>query len=264
MMRFVASLLASVLCAAPACAGVVLTMESGGPDGAKRQTQIFLEPDRLKMPQGRGAMIYRGDQDKTWSYDDERKVYVELTREGIGQMKAQMDAAMAQLQQRLASLPPEQRKAVEEMVAKQGGGSAALGQPPAPVNVTYEKAGGAQTVGKWRCEGYARLENGRKVDDLCIAKLTDLGMTREDLKAFAGLTSMLRDLNAPAGLGLDFEGMMKAIGFEGAPVRSVHYMPDGRQVESTVKSVERKSLPPTTFNLPTGYAKQEMPKGPGR
>ena len=271
MSRFVPAAVGLVLLAAAgaARAGVVITTEqSGGPDGQKREMQVFMEPDRLKMPQPRGGIIYRADQDKAWSYDDERKSYVELSRESMGALKAQMDAAMAQMRQQMANMPPDQRKMVEEMMAKQGGG-AMMGQPAGPPpTVTFEKAGGKQTIGKWSCEGFARMENGRKTDDMCIARLGELGLTRDDMKAFGGLTQMLKSSMGPAqqsgAAAMDFDTMSKAIGFDGAPVRSVHYLPNGVQHETVVKAIERKSLSPDLFELPSGYAKQEMGRPPAR
>ena len=262
-MRFSIILLVSLVAAGPVSAGVVITMEqAGGLEGGTRQQQVFVEPGRLKLPQGKGGIIYRADQEKAYNYDDERKTYTEMSRESLGQMRQQMDAALAQVRQQMANMPPDQRKMVEEMLAKQGAG--AMGQPGVPT-VTFEKSGGRQTVGKWSCEGYARLENGRKTQDLCIARIADVGLTSDDLKAFTSMSAMLKSgLGRDQGTTMDFDAMSKAIGFEGVPVRSVIYLPNGRQHESTMKSVERRSLPPATFELPVGYTRQEMPRPPGR
>jgi hypothetical protein len=263
-MRFSIILLVSLLGAGPASAGVVIIMEQTGglEGGGTRQQPVFVEPDRLKLPQGNGGVIYRADQDKAYNYDDERKTYTEMSRESLGQMRQQMDAALAQVRQQMANMPPDQRKMVEEMLAKQGG---ALGQPGVAPTVTFERSGGKQTVGKWSCEGYARLENGRKTQDMCIARIADVGLTRDDLKAFTSMSAMLKTgLGRDQGTAMDFDAMSKAIGFEGVPVRTVVYLPNGRQHESTMKSVERKSLPPATFELPAGYTRQEIPRPPGR
>ena len=44
----------------------------------------------------------------------------EVTNQMGGASGAQMDSNMAQMQQQMASMPPEQRKAMEDMMAKQG------------------------------------------------------------------------------------------------------------------------------------------------
>lgn len=247
----------------PVAAGVVITLEqTGGADGGTgRQRQLFVEPDRLKLPQDNGGLIYRADEDKAYIFDEQRKTYSEMSREGLGQMRQQMEAALAQVRQQLASMPPDQRKAMEEMLAKQG----AMAQPGAAPVVTYEKSGGKETVGKWSCEGYARLENGRKAQDLCIARIADLGLARDDLKAFTSMSAMMKaGLGRNPGAAMDFDAMSKAVGFDGLPVRTVTYLPNGTQSQIVVTAVERKALPPATFELPAGYAKQEMPRPPGR
>ena len=46
--------------------------------------------------------------------------------------RGQMDAQLAQMQQQLASMPPEPRKMVEDMMARQGAG---MGGKPNPVRL---------------------------------------------------------------------------------------------------------------------------------
>lgn len=53
---------------------------------------------------------------------------------------AQMDTAMAQMRERLASMPPDQRKMVEEMMAKQGVGMAPGGGSAIRVCISKEMA----------------------------------------------------------------------------------------------------------------------------
>jgi len=66
------------------------------------------------------------------------------------------------------------------------------------------------------------------------------------------------------GAAMDFAAMFKAIYFDGIPPHGVTYMPNGTRRQITVTSVERKALPPATFELLAGYARQEMPRLPGR
>ena len=255
------SLAAAVLFAAPASAGVVITLDdSGGPDGGKHQLQVLSETDRLKLPRPNGGMIYRADQDKAYNYDDQRKAYTEITRQSLGEMRSQMDAALARARAQIATLPPEQRKLAEEMLSRHGGGQP--GQPPAAPTVSYEKSGGRQTLGKWSCENAARLEDGRKVADLCIARLDDLGLTRQDLKAFVGLSDMMKPVAGPGRAGsdlFDFDAMAKALGYEGLPIRTTRTLPDGRVHQTTITGIERKTIAAAEFELPAGYTNRELP-----
>ena len=185
-------------------------------------------------------------------------------------MRARMAGAMARMQQQLQSMPPEQRKRIEAMMAQRGGPMAG-GQPP---KISYEKAGGSKTVGQWSCTPYKMMVNGTARSEMCIAKLSYVGLTRDDIKAFVSLGTFMRQGMAggpgggrpPAGV-YDFDSMSKAIGFDGIPVETSSVSPDGTvEFENKLKSVEHTAIPAATFELPAGYTKQEMPMmgGPGR
>src|SRR6185503_6613133 len=105
---------------------------------------IDLAGDKVKMTSPQNQTIFRGDQNKAWIVKPEDKAYVELTPESMSQMRARMDQGLAQMQQQMASMPPEQRKQVEAMMAVRGMGPSATSTPP---RITYEKAGDPKKVG---------------------------------------------------------------------------------------------------------------------
>jgi hypothetical protein len=260
---------ASCLVGAQALAGVVITMESG-PTGDKTRTHTMsLESDRLRIAGGHDDMIYRADLSKVWILNSGDRTYREMTPETMQHMRAQMEGAMQQMQQQLQSMPPEQRKQVEAMMAKRGMGGmpgAASGQLP---QVTYEKAGGSKTVGKWSCTPYKVSINGEDRTQMCIARLSDLGLNRDDFKAFSQFGTFMQSMMAapgaekhgPAG-AFDFDGMSKAIGYDGFPVETAHLSADGKvEAENTIKSIDRTSIPADSFEVPAGYTKQDMSMG---
>ena len=58
---------------------------------------------------------------------------------------------------------------------------------------------------------------------------------------------------------MNLDAQTQEIGFEGFPVQTITSAGGVTQTTSVVKSVEHVSLPADTFELPAGYAKQEMP-----
>jgi hypothetical protein len=58
--------------------------------------------------------------------------------------------------------------------------------------------------------------------------------------------------------------MSAAIGHDVLPVRWVSFGNGERKGETVVKSIERTTLPPDTFEVPAGYTKREMPGMPAR
>ncbi len=78
----------------------------------------------------------------------------------------QLEAAMAQMQQQLAAMPPDKRKQVEEMMSRQGMGMpAAPGQAlPVKVCVTPEQAARDETVmHDSNCKTTSRSRSGNTV-----------------------------------------------------------------------------------------------------
>ena len=56
--------------------------------------------------------------------DDDGKTYNEMTKADVDRMGGQMDGAMAQMQEQMKSMPPEQRARMEALMKGRGGGQA--------------------------------------------------------------------------------------------------------------------------------------------
>src|SRR6202034_3764209 len=100
--------------------------------------------------------------------------------------------------------------------------------------------------------------------EFCMASLSDLGLTRDDMKAFVGFGKFMGQMG---GIGaqrsqmaqLDFDSIKKQIGFDGFPVQTTFNAPDGRHtVQTTLKSIKHEDPPARTFELPAGYIRQDM------
>ncbi|HUZ75613.1 MAG TPA: DUF4412 domain-containing protein [Stellaceae bacterium] len=253
-------------------AAAVITVQNSGSDGAHagQAETIYLEADHLRMTRPDGSMIYREDLKKVWSIDDAHHSYREITAETMQQMQAAMSQAKTRMEQQLKSLPEDQRKRIEAMMQQQG-----MGQSPAaaPPPMTYEKVGAARTVGKWSCTPF-RVKGGPEPSDsgheeYCIARLKDVGLTRDDLKPLVSLGKFMQQMGpgGRAAQAFDLDAQTKAIGFEGLPVQTTRYSSDGKvEFQTTITDVAQKSVPANSFDLPAGYVKQEMSFGrpPGK
>ena len=249
-----------------ALAGTVITLDQSINGQPARQQTIELTSDKVKMTTPDNQTIYRGDQNKVWIVRPEDKAYIEMTPESMGQMKSMMDKQMAMMQQRMASLPPEQRKQMEAMMAARGMGPSA---PAAPPQVTYEKAGDPKKVGSYTCTPFKVKMQGIPESEFCMAPLSELGLTRDDMQAFIGLGKFMSQMGGTGAQRspmsqLDFDSIKQQIGFDGFPVETklnaadVHYA-----VQTTLKSVKHEDPPAGTFDLPAGYTRQDMGAGMG-
>lgn len=259
MQRFLAvSGVALVVMMGAARAGVVITMQTEVSGDASHTDTIYLEPDRLRQNAGSNAeLIYRGDLKKVWMLHDADHTYREMDPEAMQAMRTQMEAAMAQMRERMQSMPEEQRKRMESLM----GGDKAAAKP-----VSYEKAGPPKKIGQWTCTPYSVQGGPVEKEELCVARMSDVGLKRGDLKAFEDLSGFMQQM-MPTGPGagprpasLDIEGMSKAVGYDAVPIQMSQLGDDGKvEHQTTVTKVERQTIAANLFEVPADYTKQAMP-----
>jgi hypothetical protein len=245
-----------VLFAAPARAGVVITITDMESDaGQGYETKAYLEPDQVKMETAGGGIIFH-DGSKTFTrYSDRDRTYSEMTPAA---MKAMQTQALATMREQMAKMPEAQRKQMEALLERQGMGPA----PAKPPAITYHEIARGQTVGAWPCDQFEQLADDKKVAELCIAHLADVGLTEADLTAFKNLAKAIADMGPRVAQArsarFDLDGLKAQIGFAGLPVRTVEFVDNQQGRQTIVKTIERLALPATTFQVPAGYAKQDL------
>jgi hypothetical protein len=240
-------------------AEVQISMETSA-NGKNTPMTVYFAADRLKMDMDRIAVIYRADTGAVFSIMKDQKKYIAFDAATQQRMSSMMSAMQQQMRQRMKSLPEAQRKQMEAAIAKAGM------QEPRPDSAlkpgsAYEKTGQSKTVGAWSCRVFRKALAGGVTIDSCFAPLSAVGMKHEDLAAFKGLMEQMRKTLPKSGdmNSLNLNDQAQEIGFEGYPVETVTSAQGAPQTTSTVKSIQHVSLPADTFELPAGYAKQEIP-----
>jgi hypothetical protein len=236
---------------------------------------IYVDSDRIKFTQGDETMIYRSDLKSMWSLNPREHSYTEITPQTLQRVNGQLAQARAQAQARfaqmspeqrarmeagLARLPPEQRARIEAMMAGKGGGPAQT-IAPAQDKITYVRAGGSKTIGRYHCDNYARLVNGKKEQDLCIAPISSVGVRAGDFKVLDDLRAMLGQFQQGNRRGPDYfrlHEMSDAIGFEGIPLETISYSSSGKpETDATITKIARTTNPSTIYELPKGLTKED-------
>ena len=250
--------------ASPALAadGVLLVQQttSGGKTGTN---QVQMEKTRMRAdvtgPMGeRMATIFDATKQVLWIINYDQKSYTEITKADVDRMSGQLNAAMAQMQEQMKNMPPAQRAQMEAMMRGRGFG-AALANRARP---QYRKTG-TDTVGKWTCDKYDALQNEQKVAELCTVDPKVLNLTAADVEISRQLAAFFEPLMPQNAAALFHLGSGDEQGFSGVPVRSITNI-GPRQMTLELKEVSRQSFPDSTFALPAGLQKQQMPGGPGR
>jgi hypothetical protein len=254
-----------------AVAGVVVTSTQTDLDTKKvNPTTAYIDTDRMKIVNPDNIMIFRGDLNRAWMIEPQKRSYIEWTPETMQQMSAgvnaQMTAAMARMQAEMAKLPPEQRAQMEAMMAGRGGLAALAGgrgaAPAAPPQVRYSRAGGSKTVAGWSCDQYRKTVNGQQEEDLCIARIAATGFSQADFQVFdrfsAFMSPMTSQPSVPKNDIMNWNDMNKAIGFQGVPLDTVMYSGGRPNMQQTVNKAERTAIPASTYELPSGLTKQDI------
>ena len=240
---------------AQAADGVLLVQKMTTAGGTPQTHQIHIESKRMRAesvgPRGeKQTVIFDGAKQVLSIVDSERKTYTEMTKAEIEALGGQMAGMMAQMEQQLKSLPPEQRAQVEAMM--KGRGMGAVGAP----KIEYKKVG-TDTVGKWTCDKYEGYADGKKTSDLCTVDPKVLGFSAADFAITRELADFFKKL-MPAGAAQMFSiGTPEDQGFSGIPVRSVVTV-GGRQMTSEITEVSRQTFPDSIFQVPAGYQKQGL------
>jgi hypothetical protein len=245
--------------AAWAAQGVVV-VERTTTAGTTRTSQIQMTPQRIRTDlavNGQNqTVIFDGANQVLYLVDVERKTYSELTKAEADQLGAQLAGMMAQAQQMLQGLPPEQRAQIEAMVRGRG-----LPMPGAagPAKAQYRK-GAPHRVGRWTCDQYEMMQSDQKVGELCTVPPQALGLTPADFAVSRQLATFLQALIPQAGDAVFQLGSVDGQGFSGVPVkRSTNVL--GQETVSELESVRRQDLPDTLFAVPEGFQKQPLGAG---
>ncbi len=214
---------------------------------------VFIDSDRMKAGSDRHTVIFRGDLQRMWMIDEPGHSYREITP---GSMQAMQDQAHAAMDQRLANLPEAQRKQVEAMMAQKGGGGMMAPTTPS-LPPSYRKLGETKTIAGYSCELYHR-EAGGEISDVCIARLDAAGLSRDDFRVFAQMLKFLPSGGDKPAL-YDLDAQRQALGFDGLPLETLIYTNGKPFMRRTVTAIQHSSIPGSTFELPPGFAKQDLP-----
>jgi hypothetical protein len=255
----------STAVAAPALAGTVITSEMSAPSVAGNSVVYYIEPDRVRMEYPDHIVIFRADQDTEYMLAPAEKKFRRMTPETMKQSAA----AAAKMFELLRSMPPDQRAQVEKRMPPEQRAQferimtpEALGQVEkmmagqAPKS-EYRKAGGTASFGKWRCERLEVVKDGQPRAALCVADISDLGLTEEDLGGLRRAAAFMGQMaGAVAGPMEDLQAIEKVLGRAAYPV---HVEIPAVEMQTTIETIEKKPLAADLFEVPADYREEPIP-----
>jgi len=216
-------------------------------------TQVVMVQDgkiRMNNPKHGNGMILKNSV--LYVFDDNRKTYSEIDKATMKKASDQAGAAMKQMEEQMKSMPPEQRAQMEKMMGGQMGAK----------KDAYEAkdTGKSETSEGRQCRIWNVLKNGKVAEELCVVPFSSLPGKEDFEKAFKELAEATTSMTAGLpGAGDSIKARNSVNGF---PVR-VRYFDDAgksRGTETVLTKWNAESLSGSTFEIPTGYTKKELPK----
>jgi hypothetical protein len=268
IMKF--SICLSAALAAPLWAGVRIQVESTNVGtGETSKQEILLDAERLRVniasKDSNTSIMFLtdGGRNRMVMLDKGRNEYREMDQQTMNQMAQQMQGAMAQMQDAMKNMTPEQREMMEKMMKGKMGQMAGRGAPPA--RTVYTAKGGGSVNG-FACTKYEGTRGAEKVTELCAAKPSDIKFSPSDFQVFEKMKEFMAGFqnamaNTPFGGGGGSLRDMVDPGFEGFPVQQTLFRGGQPELKTETKSIARASFGDADFSL--GSAKKvEMPAMP--
>jgi len=251
------AVLTAALCALAAHAGAKVTTEIKR-KGQTSTLTLQVEGKNARMevtkegsPEPEGTFISDGDGKRVLIVEHEKKQYAEITQEQMKQVKAKMEAAMAQMKAQLAKLPPEQRAKVEAMMAEKMKG------PAAAPEEKYVRASGGKKIAGYACDLHRVEVEGKHVADTCLIPWASLKVDREQFRQSLEAMQEIWSVGPgprPAAPGLKAWGLAA-----GLPAWRRSLADDeGDVTETTLVSITQGAVPKEAFAPPAGYARKSL------
>ena len=188
-MRARALILAVAMLAAavvPALAGTVMEMTQKNTAGEPTdRARVTIDGSRLRMDlEIRGdkpanSVIFRGDREELMLLDHGKAQAMVIDRATLDRLSAQLGAAMKEMEQAMAGMPPEQRKMMEQMMQGRMKGMMESA-PPLEVSKTSETG----TTNGYPWVRYEMTRGGDKFQDLLVTDWSNLDAKASDFEVF--------------------------------------------------------------------------------
>jgi len=266
LVRAAALTAASSFISGLALAGVVIQSETTNPAHPRRDTKgtMWLEKDRLRMDMGEQAAIYRADKQVLWVLREKAGTYFEMTKEQMKHAGEQVSSAMAQAQEQLKDMPPEQRKMVEQMMAgKMGGQGAEGGGAQKEEPRTLARTGKTETINSYPCVSYESTRGTRIEEEIWVTDWKQFDLKAADFKVLEDFSVFIKDAMGPLTRQLSTALMQKYADAEGpgalpgVPIRTVMHRLGGESI-TELKKITREAIPASRFELPSGLKKESV------
>jgi hypothetical protein len=232
---------------------VVVTIKKSDGDSSARQEVVYAQDGLLRVDelddkgQVRDSTLIRDGA--IWKVDTQRRTFSKIDKAAMSAMHGEMEQRM---QEAMANMPPERRAMVEQRMK-------AMQQQTHDFELT--DAGRSEHVGSYNCKVWQATRDGRPMSEYCVAPTNSLAGGNELVAATHKAATTVNDVmsGAPSMARGALAPIYKLYGkMDGFPVSIKHVMGGQSREESTVASIESKSLAADQFAIPKGYTEAAL------
>jgi len=191
-----------------------------------------------------GYALFEAGKDTFVIVDHNEKTYMEVSETFAEDVAS---AVAEQMEQMLASVPPEQRAMMEQSMKGMMPGGGAMPEPP---KVTMNKTGKKDKVAGFSCAEVEIAFDGRKAHEVsCVATPGELGIKAKD---FESMAAAMKSMSSMAGREDDTDSEMDFAGMGGIPIRTRNAR--SGDVDELV-SLSKDNIDKKLLDVPAGYDK---------
>jgi hypothetical protein len=216
--------------------------------------RMSLAADRMALTSetdGKSShFVYRADKQVLWMIEPVTHEYTEIDAASVRALAAQVGPVLEQMREKMAQLPAEQSAQMEEILNMQ-----AKGAQPQP-EIELRKSGEKEKIAGYDCVRWDVLRDGVKSAEIWATKWSATGASKADFAVLTQLKEFLSTLHAASPATRDLGGgdlISEMDRVDGFPVRIRHFEDGMLASESTLESLDTKSVAASTFEVPAGY-----------
>ncbi len=222
---------------------MVIAADAGWIMVEKNGDKTLISDGKLKGTSQKTSWIFNGPKKEMIFTHDGQHIYWR------GTVDDYCSGSGAMFEQMMQSMPEEQRKMIEQMMAK--------GSQSADHKVNVVKKGDGGTIAGLKTIRYNVMVDGELFEEVWLT--TDASL----LQAYKPLIPMLQKFDACLGtLGMGYAPEKSAeyqklweIGFQ---LKSVRYASGSPEIETDVVRMEKTEIPAQAFDVPAGYQQRSF------
>lgn len=245
----------------------VETTEHRGAEPRVESSQMVIEGERLKMDLYKAGsddlnhtmVFHGGDKPRIVVINHRDKSFLIMDPGSIEALGREMQAAMAEARQQIATLPPDQRAMVQKLLDAQVGAAEKPELPPTTVMKTSER----DTLQGLPVARYDVFRAGEKIREVWVTPFNEVSGSQAALTVLQDMSDFYSDLmesfekqasaSFGGGFALDNHPFADLQHMNGFPVVTRNFDQGSLKTEIKLRSVEQQESDPAAFEPPAGY-----------